>query len=107
MSRKRPQRKEFAHIGGVMHEVVAGLRKRPEGDLTELWERWAEAVGPAVAENSRPAAVKGKVLTVNVTGSAWMQHLQFLKADLIARLNRALGEERVADIRFRVGPVGP
>ena len=107
MSRKRPQRKEFAPIGGVLHEVLAGFRKRPEGDLTELWERWPDAVGPAVAENSRPVAVKGRVLTVNVTSSAWMQQLQFLKADLIARLNRALGEARVAEIRFRVGPVGP
>lgn len=106
MSKKRPRQKEFAHIGGVLTNVLGGFRKRPEGDMTELWERWAEAVGPAVAENARPAAVKGRVLTVNVASSAWMQQLQFLKADLIAKLNRALGEERVADIRFRVGPLG-
>ena len=107
MADKRPQRKTFAHIGGVLNEVMTGFRRRPEGDLTELWQQWAAAVGPAVAENARPAAVKGRVLTVNVTSSAWMLQLQFLKADLIARLNRSLGEERVTDIRFRVGPVGP
>jgi predicted nucleic acid-binding Zn ribbon protein len=106
MSKKRTQKKEFAHIGGVLAEVLGGFRKRPEGDMTELWERWAAAVGPAVAENARPAAVKGKELVVNVSSSAWMQQLQFLKADLIAKLNRALGEERVSDIRFRVGPLG-
>lgn len=107
MSKKRPNQKEFAHIGGVLTDVMGGFRKRPEGDLTELWNQWNAAVGPAVAENTRPAAVKGRLLTVNVASSAWLQQLQFLKADLIARLNRALGEQRVEDIRFRVGPVGP
>ena len=42
---------------------------------------------------------------VNVSSAPWMQQLQFLKPELIEKLNETLGKELVEDIRFKIGPV--
>jgi hypothetical protein len=34
-----------------------------------------------------------------------MQQLQFLKPELIEKLNETIGKEVVGDIRFKIGPV--
>jgi predicted nucleic acid-binding Zn ribbon protein len=40
---------------------------------------------------------------VHVTSSAWIHHLQFLKKELVKRLNDDLGQPLVSDIKFKVG----
>jgi predicted nucleic acid-binding Zn ribbon protein len=62
-------------------------------------------VGAAIAQNTRPEAIKGKLLLVNVSSAPWMQQLQFLKPELIDKLNQTLGKELVEDIRFQIGQV--
>jgi predicted nucleic acid-binding Zn ribbon protein len=57
------------------------------------------------AQIRRPAAFKGKLLIVNVTDSAWLQQLWFLKKDIIGKVNGCLGEDLVEEIKFKIGPV--
>ena len=63
------------------------------------------AVGEVIARNARPGAFKGKLLLVNVTSSTWAHQLQFLKKDIIKKVNDALGKELVEEIKFKIGPV--
>jgi len=58
-----------------------------------------------VAENTRPAAFKGKLLIVHVSSSTWTHQLQFLKQDILRNVNAALGKDLVADIKFKIGPL--
>ncbi|MFC1813872.1 DUF721 domain-containing protein [Thermodesulfobacteriota bacterium] len=68
-------------------------------------DRGLAVVGKAIAENARPAAFKGKMLLVHVTSSTWIHELQFLKKDIIRKVNNALGEEQVEEIKFKIGPI--
>ncbi|MFO7708094.1 MAG: DUF721 domain-containing protein [Desulfobacterales bacterium] len=95
------------HSGSVpIAQVLTGLlaRLRPEAGtgMLEVWKEWDRVVGEETARNARPAAFKGSILLVHVSSPVWIHHLQFLRADLIGRLNAALGGRRVTDIKFKV-----
>lgn len=95
---------EFSHVGGLIGNILHTCRKnRPDLELTRIWSLWAEAIGPAISENARPAAFNGQVLLVHVASSPWMQQLQFLKQDIIHKLNAALGKEMISEIKFKIG----
>lgn len=64
---------------------------------------WAEVVGATNARHSWAQRVRQGVLTVGTSSAAWAQELTLLKPDILARLNRRLGEEVIRDIRFSAG----
>ena len=95
----------FVHIGNVLDAVLKNYQSKPDFELTEIWRLWDEAVGPTIAPNARPAALKGKLLIVHVISSTWIHQLQFLKDDLTAKLNNALGKPLIKEIKFKIGPL--
>ncbi len=100
------KKKELSHVGTYINSILNTCRtSRPDVEMTRIWSLWDETIGMTIAENARPAAFKGKVLLVHVTSSPWMQQLQFLKKDLIQKLNIALGKELVAEIKFKIGSI--
>ncbi len=97
--------KFFSHIADVLPSAMAAYRSRDDGEMTRIWECWSTAVGPAISENARPAAFKGTLLIVHAASSVWVHQLQFLKKDIIEKVNRSLGKRLVKDIKFRIGNV--
>jgi len=96
--------KDFSHIGTLINNVLNKCRnERPDSEMTRIWALWDKTMGVTIAENARPAAFKGQLLVVQVASSPWMQQLQFLKKDIIQKLNSALGKELVQDIKFKIG----
>jgi predicted nucleic acid-binding Zn ribbon protein len=100
-SDKKPA--DAAHIGGVLTELLKHFRPETEQGMLRIWRVWDRVVGADIARNARPAAVKGSLLLVHVTSSTWLHHLQYQKVDLLARLNEALGQAVVGDIKFKIG----
>jgi predicted nucleic acid-binding Zn ribbon protein len=94
---------DAAHIGGVLNELLKHFRPEAEQGMLRIWRVWDRAVGAEIARNARPAAVKGSILLVHVTSSTWLHHLQYRKGDLLARLNDALGQAAVSEIKFKIG----
>ena len=94
--------KEFVHIGQLLKTVLRSCRPA-DMQLAGVWKIWDQTVGPAIAENARPQAFKQKLLLVQVSSPVWIQQLRFLKKDLIAKLNQALGEACIEDIKFKIG----
>ncbi|MBW1740262.1 MAG: DUF721 domain-containing protein [Deltaproteobacteria bacterium] len=94
-----------APLGTILQEALKASRIDVDLDAYGLWQHWKDVVGPVIAENTRPEAIKGKLLLVNVSSAPWMQQLQYLKPELIEKLNQTIGKEAVGDIRFKIGPV--
>ena len=90
-------------MGEVLPSLLKSIRSGSDAQLVHIWELWDGLVGPNIAKNARPAAFKGKLLLVEVSSSTWMHQLQFLKSDIIRKINDALGEEMVAEIKFKIG----
>ena len=97
---------DFVHIRNILDDVLKPYRSKPDFELKELWRLWDEAVGETIAQNARPAAFKGKLLIVHVSSSTWIHQLQFLKNDMIIKLNAALGKPLLEEIKFKIGPLG-
>jgi len=95
----------FQPLKGILSEILAPYRLGPTSNPARVGEVWERAVGPVVARNASPAAVKQRLLLVNVNSSVWLQELHFQKATLIARINQEAGEVLVEDIRFKIGPL--
>lgn len=66
----------------------------------EIWARWFDLVGPAVARRAIPFALNGTTLIVAVASSAWMQELNYLKERMVERFCEEIGPEVVREIRF-------
>lgn len=101
----RKKTKRCVHISGILAEILKQHRTTAGRELTEVLEQWDETVGAAIAENAQPVGYRKCVLLVNVTSSVWIQQLQFLKADILSRLNDTLGNVRVDDVKFKIGPL--
>lgn len=66
---------------------------------------WEEAVGEKVARLTAPLQARQGIMFIEVGSHVLAQELSMFKEDYIGRLNELLGDERVRDIRFRVGQV--
>ena len=97
--------KQFDHIGALMETVLDGVKKSIGQGLIQVWNHWEDAVGPVISEQTKPAAMKENLLLVHVADSAWLQELQYVKADMIQSINQTVGEAVVEDIKFKIGPV--
>jgi predicted nucleic acid-binding Zn ribbon protein len=105
VSSKRSRNKDFTHIGSLIEQLQSRVRKNSNRDLSALWDCWDSLVGPLVAANAQPAVFKGKLLLVHVSSSTWLQQLQFLKSDMIRKINTSLGQHLVEEIKFKIGPL--
>jgi len=92
-------------LGDILPET---LRKKsihlPMKDRP-LIDAWNRAVGPQIGAKAQPDRLRDDVLYVRVSTSVWMHELQFMKQDIIARLNEVLGSAAVSQIRFFIGEV--
>lgn len=70
-----------------------------------LSRAWGEIAGPLLAGKAHPYRVRSGVLTVHVPNPSWAQELQLSKPVLLGRIEAALGEGKIRDIRFVVGTV--
>jgi predicted nucleic acid-binding Zn ribbon protein len=66
---------------------------------------WREAVGHKLAADTRPGNVRRGVLEVLVRNSAAVQELGFLKTKIVKMLSTLVPEQKIKDLRFRVGAI--
>jgi len=95
----------FVHIGRIVDDVLKSYRRESDSELIRVWQVWDGAVGDTISQNARPAAFKGRLLLVHATSSIWIHQLQFLKKDIIVKLNDALGKSLIDDLKFKIGPL--
>ena len=86
MNRSSKEKKGFVSLGSVLPNILSSIRRDGDAQLLQVWKLWDRSVGEAIAKNARPSAFKGKLLLVEVTSSAWIHELQFLKSDIINKL---------------------
>jgi len=61
------------------------------------------AAGPAISSSATPTAERDGVLTVTCAAAVWAQELDLMAGELIPRLNEALGEQLIRELRCRTG----
>ena len=92
-------------IGDVLSEVMARRGYARVQCAASYDSAWKESAGPLAARYSRPGKMRGGALEVVVANSTLMQELGFQKAALLESLARLLPDEKITNIRFRVGNI--
>jgi predicted nucleic acid-binding Zn ribbon protein len=96
MRRRAPRPLSFA-VDGLTATIAPAT---PLARVQGVWERTA---GGAVAQAATPTAERSGILTVTCTAAVWAQELSLMASELIARLNAALGDEVIRELRCRTG----
>lgn len=90
-------------IGDVLTRVLKKTGIRLPREDNRLKDVWNKTVGPMIAAQTCPVQVKGGTLFVKVATSIWMHQLQFLKQDILEKLQGQWPAEPVDRLHFSVG----
>lgn len=97
----RPKRGRPVAVGEALNGYLsrAGLAQRVA--QAQVIPDWPGLVGPQIAAVATPESVTPDgVLFVRVTTSAWMNELQLMTPEIMARVNAGRGAGRIAAIRW-------
>ena len=99
LSRRRaPQQ-----LGGAIQELLSRLDSQGNFEIVRLIRVWPEVVGEAIARRTEVSGLKFHTAVVRVSGAMWIQELNLMKPQILARLRDALGNDAVRDLRFVQG----
>jgi predicted nucleic acid-binding Zn ribbon protein len=91
----------FKPISRELSSVIAEWIDAPAAREAVVLAIWPRVVGDEVAQRSRPQALEGSKLVIEVIDPAWSRALEEMAADLLRRLNGALGKQIVRSIEWR------
>ena len=97
---KRGTKNHQATISGVLPWLTRNMGWDKQLDLHSIFVRWNEVVGEEIAEHAQPQKVERAVLWLEVENSSWLQQLQYVKIELVERLNRCLKLNSIKDIKM-------
>lgn len=103
--RRRASQSKPEIIGAILGKVL-NKRNIPHTSIDRrLLDLWTKAVGPQIAARTLPEAVKRGTLYVRVSSSVWLHQLQFLKEEIINKINDLSGKEGIRSLHLSIGEI--
>ena len=96
-------KKQLDQLGTIIDASLKTYRQKKDTNMLKIFDLWEGTVGESISMNAKPAAFKGDLLLIHVSSSTWMHHLYFKKQELIDKINAALGNELVRELKFKIG----
>ncbi|MBJ8346437.1 DUF721 family protein [Antrihabitans sp. YC2-6] len=93
----------FGALAGSISRSRGWTPKVAEGTV---FGRWAQVVGEDIASHAEPSVLKDKVLHVAAESTAWATQLRLMQAQILAKINAAVGQGVVTSLRI-TGPAAP
>ncbi len=87
-----------------MEKSLKGLNLEGTYQVSRVFGIWAEIVGPAIAQHTKPRFFRQGILIVEVASAAWANELTMLKPGIIKNLEKRLGKGLIRDVRWQVAP---
>jgi predicted nucleic acid-binding Zn ribbon protein len=95
---------EPVRLRDVLSAAAGRLRLGHPVEMGTLWARWPDIVGPAIAAHVEPTSLRERVLRVRADSPTWATEIGYLRDEIKARANVALGTDVVAEVRVWTGP---
>jgi predicted nucleic acid-binding Zn ribbon protein len=92
-------------IGDILSSLMARQGFARVQSCEALETAWADAAGPLMAKYTRVGQIRRGTLEVLVANSTLLQELGFQKQSLLNSLAQLLPDEKIENLRFRVGNV--
>ncbi len=103
--KQRPSRLNAKRIGSVMRQLMSQSGYGQTQLNAQLDAAWAEAAGESLCKLTRVGNISRGVLQVNAANSSVLQEISFSRKRIVARLQQALPELKIRDLKARVGPI--
>ncbi len=87
-----------------LEKVYSKKEWQRQWSLFHLFRKWDTVVGDQSSRITMPAFFRRDVLWIYVRNSSWMQHLQYIKPDILEGVKRVLPDFRVGDVQFALFP---
>ena len=87
-------------IGKAIQELALSFGIDKKLEQYEAVTQWAAIVGPQIAKETEPQKIEKGLLLVRVRKSVWRNELTMRKAEIITKLNKAIGNNAVKEIKF-------
>lgn len=101
-----PDERDPQPLSSALDRLITEQGWTREVSVRTLLMRWPELVGPTNSEHSAPEAYHNRELTIRCESTVWASSLRLIAPQLVAELNRKLGDETVTRV-IVLGPVGP
>jgi predicted nucleic acid-binding Zn ribbon protein len=85
-------------LAGAFERIVS--ERAPQTLLAEVQAAWPGVCGPQIAARAEPVAERDGRVTIACESGAWAQELELMGDQLRARIDAAIGAERVTRLRF-------
>jgi len=95
--------KKPVSVSQLLGELLARQGMEEKLEEYRVWLVWEACVGPQIAAQARPLRLRDEVLEVRVSQPVWMQQLQLLKPQLLAKINQRLEGAILKDIYLKRG----
>lgn len=92
-------------IADVLAQLLARRGYARVQSAAAYAEAWQRAVGEPMNKFTQAGLVKRGALEITVANSVLVQELGYRKAELLAKLGQLLPDQKIRDLRFRVGTV--
>jgi predicted nucleic acid-binding Zn ribbon protein len=92
-------------VGDVLAELMARRGYARQQAAADYSAAWRQAAGELIAAHTRVGSVRRGALEVIVANSVLLQELTFQKPNILSQLGRLLPQERIGNLRLRVGPI--
>ncbi len=93
----------FSSITGALAKSRGWSGKVAEG---AIFGRWPSVVGEDIAAHATPVSLTDGVLSVQAESTAWATQLRMLQSQLLAKINAAVGQGVVKQLKIS-GPAAP
>lgn len=100
---EKRRRKSPEPIAIALQPIIEKLDAEGHFGLLRLTQVWPELVGDGIARQTEVGGLKFHTATIRVSTAMWIQELNFLKSEILARLQVRLGADMVRDLRFVKG----
>ena len=97
------RRKAPEQIRSAMKSILELLDREGHFAIVRLVKEWPEIVGEAIARRTEIVSLKFHTAVVKVSGAMWIQELNLMKSQILARVQQRLGEDSVRELRFIQG----
>ncbi len=100
---KRKRLKIPERLSATLQPILDRLDAEGHFGIVKLMKVWPDVVGETIARRTEIQSLKFHTAVVKVSGAMWIQELNLMKAQILARLSRALGDDTVREVRFVKG----
>ena len=93
--------KEPVHLRSVLEQILKDFGTPDITTVTSIIDQWEEIVGSDLATKISAVAISGSELIVRVDDPVWASQISWLENQLLDKITRLVGEEKITSIRVR------